>query len=58
MNPTITACIVHPDRTANLEKCVFPTCTSPLCAECVSFDEGRCAVHGFKNKVWAGSKAS
>jgi len=55
MNPTTTACIGHPDRTSNLEKCVFSNCAHHLCAECAVFDEGRCAVHGFKNKVWAAS---
>ena len=56
MTPSITAttCIGHLDRTTNLVKCVFPGCTNPLCADCASFDEGRCAVHGFKNKIEGG----
>ena len=53
MNPPY-ACIGHPDRTTDLVKCAFQTCTQYLCAECAAFDEGRCAKHGTRNKVEAG----
>jgi hypothetical protein len=54
MNPTSIACVGHHDRTSNLTKCVNPGCGHRLCVECAEFDFGRCAVHGFRNKVRLG----